>query len=81
MFSLCHLKIDVELSKVLKYVSKKVLLSLSPSFSLLGLLHLPTGGGVVLIKGGVGIRVTGWKNVCMNSIFFFFFFFLFSILN
>jgi len=29
MFSLWHLKIDVELSKVFKYVSKKVLLSLS----------------------------------------------------
>jgi len=29
MFSLCHLKINVELSKVLEYVSKKVLLSLS----------------------------------------------------
>jgi len=76
MFFLCHLKIDVELSKVLKYVSKKVLLSLSPSFSLSDLLHLPAGGGVVLIKGGVGIRVTGWKNVCADSNFFFF-----SILN
>jgi hypothetical protein len=52
-------------------------LSLSPSFSLLGLLHLPTGGGVVLIKGGVGIRVTSWKNVCTDSNLFIFF----SILN
>jgi hypothetical protein len=75
MFSLCHLKINVELSKVLEYVSKKVLLSLAPSFSLSGLLHPPAGGGVVLIKGGVGIRVTGWKNVCADSNFFIFYFF------
>jgi hypothetical protein len=52
-------------------------LSLSPSFPLSGLLHLPTGGGVVLIKGGVGIRVTGWKNICADNNFLFFF----SILN
>jgi hypothetical protein len=54
-------------------------LSLSPSFSLSALLHLPTGGGVVLIKGGVGIRVTGWKNVCADSNFILFYFFNFKL--
>jgi hypothetical protein len=54
-------------------VSARKFYSLSPpSFSLSGLLHLPTEGGVVLIKGGVGIRVIGWKNVCADSNFFFF---------